>query len=108
MNSFWKGFFSLFDWMFPRSLEEQMDDLDSKMQDLYDRWGWGKYNNCSGYTTAVDINRILEAENEFNNVVDDYIYWSKRSVTTHKDYNSPIRDPARPRTSKYYDRQQFK
>jgi len=43
MNSFLKGFTSLFDWMFPQSYQEMSDDLDEKMQDLYDKNGWGKY-----------------------------------------------------------------
>jgi hypothetical protein len=44
--SFLKGFFSLFDWMFPsKSYQELSDDLDNRMQELYDRNGWGKYNN---------------------------------------------------------------
>ena len=30
--------FGLFDWMFPRTLDE-------RMQDLYDRMGWGEYRN---------------------------------------------------------------
>jgi hypothetical protein len=38
MNSFLKGFMSIFDWMCPRTLDE-------KLQDLYDDMGWGKYQN---------------------------------------------------------------
>ena len=36
--SFFKGFSSIFDWMFPRTLDEQL-------QDLYDDMGWGEYKN---------------------------------------------------------------
>lgn len=43
--SFLKGFFSLFDWMCPRTTEEQLKDLDDRMQDLYDKKGWGLYIN---------------------------------------------------------------
>lgn len=109
--SFLKGFFSLFDWMFPKTLEEQFEDLDNSMQDLYDRMGWGEYKKphpMSGWNYAVDINRLLEEEKQFNNALDNYIYWSKRTGATHKEYNPIVKDPARRRTSKYYDRQQFK
>lgn len=74
MNSFWKGFFSLFDWMFPRSMEEQLNELDNSMQNLYDRMGWSKYtlpnSNCS-YFSKNDIDSILEAKQQFNNAVDN-------------------------------------
>lgn len=45
MNSFLKGFCSIFDWMNPRTHQEQMEDLDNQLQDLYDRMGWGVYEN---------------------------------------------------------------
>jgi hypothetical protein len=89
MNSFLKGFCSIFDWMTPRSMEEQLKDLDDSMQDLYDRMGWGTYsypnNNCT-YISDNDIDRIEEAKTQY----------------------PIVKDPARPRTSKYYDRQQYK
>ena len=59
MNSFLRGCFSLFDWMFPRTMEERMEDLDDSMQDLYDRMGWGEYQKpypMSGYNNVMDIN----------------------------------------------------
>jgi hypothetical protein len=70
--SFLKGFTSLFDWMFSQTYQEMSDDLDEKMQDLYDKNNWGQYqnplkyspfpvNNCS-YISATDINRITTAE----------------------------------------------
>lgn len=78
--SFLKGFLSLFDWMFPpKSYQELSDDLDEQMQDLYDRNGWGGYNNplkypyqsvenpCSvsySHNLAVDISRVLELQKE--------------------------------------------
>ena len=101
MNSFLKGFFSLFDWMFPKRLDESMDNLDNQMQDLYDRMGWGKYlypnNNCS-YITTNDINRVLEAEQSLMN--DIYGYNFRKIVT--KEFHKPlIKDPARPRTNKH-------
>jgi len=44
--SFLKGFISLFDWMFPpKNYQELSDELDNKMQNLYDKMNWGKYNN---------------------------------------------------------------
>ena len=63
MNSFLKGFFSLFDWMTPKSLEESMNDLDNSMQNLYDRMGWGKYNHpCAAYNTAGDLTRSIKKD----------------------------------------------
>ena len=81
--SFLKGFLSLFDWMFPpKSYQELSDDLDIKMQELYDKMGWGKYNNplhypypsidnpCSvsyAHNVAADINRAMELTKETEN-----------------------------------------
>jgi len=48
--SFLKGFFSLFDWMSPKTLDESM-------QDLYDNMGWGKY---SAYPTASAFNMAVD------------------------------------------------
>jgi len=78
--SFFKGFLSLFDWMFPsKSYQELSDDLDGQMQDLYDRNGWGKYNNPLKYpyqsvenprsvsyshNFAADIGRAIELQKE--------------------------------------------
>lgn len=110
MNSFWKGFFSLFDWILP-STEEQLNDLDNQMQDLYDRMGWGEYKKpspMSGWNDACNINRILEAEKQFNNAIDDYLYRTKQEMITYYDHNPIIRDPARKRVSRYYERPQYK
>jgi hypothetical protein len=101
MNSFLKGFLSLFDWMSPKTLDEGLDDLDNSMKDLYDRMGWGKYpypnNNCS-YHTAVDINRVLEAEQSFMDEI--YAYNTRKTII--KEYHKPqIKDPSRPRINKY-------
>lgn len=38
MNAFLKGFISMFDWMCPRTVDEQL-------QDLYDDMDWGEYKN---------------------------------------------------------------
>jgi len=49
--SFLKGFFSLFDWMSPKTLDESM-------QELYDNMSWGKYQaypTASAFNMAVDI-----------------------------------------------------
>jgi len=63
--SFLKGFTSLFDWMFPQTYQEMSDDLDEQMQELYDRNGWGQYNNpLKGYQNTVDINRTIELQKE--------------------------------------------
>ena len=47
-------------------MEESLNDLDNKMQDLYTKMGWGKYNDPLKYTcslthnTASDITRTTE------------------------------------------------
>lgn len=69
--SFLKGFTSLFDWMFPKTYQEMNDTLDDTMQDLYDRHGWGQYQNpLNGYQKSVDINRALESDLE--KLIDSY------------------------------------
>ena len=56
-----KGFTSLFDWMFPpKTYQELSDNLDEKMQDLYDRNGWGKYYN------PLNTRTITMSSDEFN------------------------------------------
>lgn len=69
--SFLKGFFSLFDWMFPKTLEEQFEDLDNSMQKLYNRMGWGRYNNpCVTHNHSIDLTRSISS-NEWNDMVKD-------------------------------------
>jgi len=68
--SFLKGFFSLFDWMFPpRTYKELSEELDEKMQDLYIKMNWGQYQNplkypyslsSSVFNTASDITSTTE------------------------------------------------
>lgn len=102
MSSFWKGFSSLFDWMVPRTTEEQLNDLDNQMQDLYDRMGWGQYKKpspMSGWNNAYNFNRALEAQQTFM----DEIYGYNSTTTIKKTFTNK-RDPARPRVNKYYDR----
>lgn len=110
--SFWESLGKIFN-LFPRqkSYDELTGELDNKMQDFYTKMGWGEYKKSypmSGWNYATDINRVLEAEKQFNNAVDDYIYWSKRTGAARKEYNPIVKDPARRRINKYYDRQQFK
>ena len=62
MNSFLKGFLSLFDWMNPKTLDESMDDLDNSMQNLYDRMGWGLYINPWEVNTAGDLTRSIKKD----------------------------------------------
>lgn len=64
MNSLWKGFISLFDWMFPKSLEEQMTDLDDRMQNFYDQMGWGIYKNPLSTSHATYINNSWSVATE--------------------------------------------
>lgn len=56
MNSFLKGFTSLFDWMFPKTLDESM-------QQLYDKMNWGTYKaypTTSAFNMAVDVTSTQE------------------------------------------------
>jgi hypothetical protein len=76
MNSFLKGFLSIFDWMFPKSLEEQFEDLDNSMQNLYDRMGWGKYKaypTTEAFNMATDIALTMEPSTQT-------IYASKETI----------------------------
>ena len=102
MNSFLKGFFSLFDWMSPKTVDETIDNLDNQMQDLYDRMGWGQYKKpspMSGWNDAYNFNRVLEAQQTFMDEI--YDYNSKQVSTTIKKTFSNKRDVARPRRNKY-------
>lgn len=87
--SFMKGFFSLFDWMMPKTMEEQLNDLDDSMQRLYDRMGWGKYCSNSNCMTHADVDKLFEVQEK-------------------KYHNVFVKDPARPRRTfyerKYYER----
>ena len=53
MNSFLKGFFSLFDWMSPKTLEEQFEDLDNSMQKLL------KENNLKYLIQSIIFTSII-------------------------------------------------
>jgi hypothetical protein len=51
-----KGFTSLFDWIFPKT-------LDDSMQELYTKMSWGKYSaypTASAFNMAVDITSTQE------------------------------------------------
>ena len=81
MNSFLKGFFSLFDWMSPKSLDESLDGLDNNMMDLYDRMGWGSYSNPLKTTYMKNI---------ISETVD--VDGNKVSITTSKDLLDQLKD----------------
>jgi hypothetical protein len=98
MNGFLKGFMSLFDWMSPRSLDEQM-------QDLYDKMGWGKYNNPMpmsprtpvnpSWNTACDLTRSISSE-EWNNLVKnnatvEEVYGNVKIVTSSQFLDEMLR-----------------
>jgi len=78
MNSFLKGFLSIFDWMFPKTLEQSMEDLDNRMQDLYDRMGWGQYKNPLNKSwNTVTANDIIQETYMIDN--------NKITMTTSKN-----------------------
>lgn len=86
--SFLKGFMSLFDWFSAsKSYDELSENLDNDMQKLYDKMGWGKYNNpCSAYNTAGDLTRSISSD-EWNSMVKDNktveeVYGNIRAVTS--------------------------
>ena len=92
-----KGFTSLFDWMFPpKTYQELSDDLDNKMQELYDRCGWGKYNNpLQGHQTSVDINRVLDAHESFRKELEECGVYNTMTVDEYfKKYNPCLFTPA--------------
>ena len=90
--SFLKGFISLFDWMLPKTLEEQFEDLDNSMQNLYDRMGWGKYKEhptTAAFNMAMDMSPITESSTQT-------IYASKETLNQllldmNKNVNSDIK-----------------
>jgi hypothetical protein len=106
MNSFLTGFLSIFDWMFPKTLEQSMEDLDNRMQDLYDRMGWGQYKNPlnKSWNTAIDINRandiiqetyVMNKDGKVIPLTEDMqhsIYDSKITMTTSKTTLREISD----------------
>jgi hypothetical protein len=57
-----KGFVSFFDWMFPpKDYQEMSDDLDQRMQELYDKMGWGEYvNPIKNNGNIVDLNDFMK------------------------------------------------
>lgn len=96
MNSFFKGFFSLFDWMSPKTLDESINDLDNQTQELYNKMGWGKYNNpCSAHNTAGDLTRSISSS-EWNTMVKDNktveeVYGNVRIVTSSQFLDEMIK-----------------
>lgn len=96
MNNFLKGFFSLFDWMSPKTLDESLDDLDNSMKDLYDRMGWGSYSNPLKNTYILGPNmEIVSLEKDMENSIFSetvYVDGNKVSVTTSKDLLDQLKD----------------
>jgi hypothetical protein len=65
MNSFLKGFLSIFDWMFqPKSYQETSEELDRSMQDFYDKNGWGRYSNPLTRSISSDEWNSMIKENK--------------------------------------------
>ena len=86
--SFLKGFFSLFDWMSPKTLDESLEGLDESLQHLYDKMNWGKYNNpmCQNnfvnpsWNIAIDYTRSIEGD-KYNMTVEQ-VYGDVKAVTS--------------------------
>lgn len=98
--SFVKEFMSLFDWFsISKSYTQMSNDLDNSMVNLYDKMGWGSYSNPlkTTYIFKPDIGIITLKEDMENTIYSSNVSNIKQSI-----------DPARPRTSKNYTRQQYK
>lgn len=78
-----KGFTSLFDWMFPKTLDESLEGLDESLQHLYDKMNWGKYHNPS-WNTAVDVNR----QNDI--LQQTYVYKDGGTVSLQEDMQTTL------------------
>jgi hypothetical protein len=80
----------------PKTYQELSDDLDNKMQELYDRCGWGKYNNpLQGHQTSVDINRVLDAHESFRKELEECGVYNTMTVDEYfKKYNPCLFTPA--------------
>lgn len=75
--SFFKGFTSLFDWMFPKTYQEMSDNLDERMQELYIKNGWGTYTN--------PLTRSMSSE-EWNSFV-NYVSYKPGSFVPYSIYD---------------------
>jgi hypothetical protein len=96
MNSFLKGFFSLFDWMSPKSLDDSLYDLDISMMELYDRMGWGSYSNAlkNIYVLNPDMEIVSLEKDMKDSIVSETVYvdGNKVSITTSKDLLDQLKD----------------
>jgi hypothetical protein len=77
MNNFWKGFFNIFN-LFPssKSYDEISEELDNKMQDLYDKMGWGTYKSPlnNSWSVATEITKQYEKEQtEVYSTADEFL-----------------------------------
>lgn len=95
MNSFLKGFFSLFDWMSPKSLDDSLYDLDISMMELYDRMGWGSYSNARQniYVLSPDMEIISLEKDMENSIISETVYvdGNKVIITTSKELLDQLR-----------------
>lgn len=73
--SFLKGFFSLFDWMSPKTLDESLEGLDESLQHLYDKMNWGKYHN------PMCQNNILQQ---------NYVYKNGSAISLEEDMQTTL------------------
>lgn len=73
--SFLKGFFSLFDWMSPKTLDASLEGLDESLQHLYDKMNWGKYHN------PMCQNNILQQT---------YVYKNGSAISLEEDMKTTL------------------
>lgn len=90
--SFLKGFFSLFDWMSPKTLDASLEGLDESLQHLYDKMNWGKYQaypTSAAWNMSVDVTskisppqQIIYAYREtFDQLIDEKNKGGKMKLT---------------------------
>jgi len=95
--SFLKGFFSLFDWMSPKTLHESLEGLDESLQHLYDKMNWGKYHNpmCQNsfvnpsWNIAIDYTRSIEGDK--HNMTVEQVYGDVKAVTSSQFLEEMLR-----------------
>jgi hypothetical protein len=95
--SFLKGFFSLFDWMSPKTLDESLEGLDESLQHLYDKMNWGKYHNpmCQNsfvnpsWNIAIDYTRSIEGDK--HNMTVEQVYGDVKAVTSSQFLDEMLR-----------------
>lgn len=54
-----EGWYSMLSWMNPKTDREILEEMESRMQKLYDRMGWGSYKNPNSNEEWHYIERLI-------------------------------------------------